>query len=84
LANTILVDGHADTAGRLTELYPLSSGIAYVRARALVEVGAFEESVDLFKQGASGVRGEFHLLQMMNAVLMIRWFARLYSTFYSG
>jgi len=59
LAHTILVDGHADTAGRLTELYPLSSGIAYVRARALVEVGAFEESVDLFKQGASGVRGEF-------------------------
>jgi nuclear pore complex protein Nup160 len=42
----------------MTELYPLSSGIAYVRARALVEVGAFEESVDLFKQGANGVRGQ--------------------------
>jgi nuclear pore complex protein Nup160 len=67
LAHTILVDGHADTAGRLTELYPLSSGIAYVRAKALVEVGAFEESVDLFKQGASGVRGGFDLLDLMEA-----------------
>jgi nuclear pore complex protein Nup160 len=70
LAHTILVDGHADTAGRLTELYPLSAGIAYVRARALVEVGAFEESVDLFKQGASGVRGEFNLVQMYTRMLM--------------
>lgn len=57
LAYSILVDGHADTAGRFTELYPLSHGTAYIRARALVELGAFEESVDLFKQGASGIRG---------------------------
>jgi nuclear pore complex protein Nup160 len=79
LAHSILVDGHPDTAGRMTELYPLSSGIAYVRAKALVEVGAFEESVDLFKHAASGVQGESRSPSSRKR-LMHRWFARLYPT----
>jgi nuclear pore complex protein Nup160 len=61
LAHSVLMDGHADTARRLTELYPLSSGTSYVRARSLVKLGAFEESVDLFKQAVNGCRGEYLL-----------------------
>lgn len=58
LAYSVLKDGHADTARRMTELYPLSSGTAYIRGRALVETGAFHESVDYLKQAANGSRGK--------------------------
>lgn len=60
LAYSVLKDGHADTARQITELYPLSSGTAYIRGRALVETGAFDESVDYLKQAASGCRGKSH------------------------
>ena len=60
LAHTILTQGHADTARRLTELYPLSYGTAYVRGRALVELGFFDEAVNLLKQASTGCKGRFH------------------------
>jgi nuclear pore complex protein Nup160 len=69
LAYSILMDGHADTARRLTALYPLSAGTAYVRGRALVELGAFDEAVNLLKQAATGCRGEVTLKQRIRAKL---------------
>jgi nuclear pore complex protein Nup160 len=58
LAHSVLMDGHADTARRLTTLYPLSAGTAYVRGRAMVELGAYDEAVNLLKQAAAGCKGE--------------------------
>ena len=58
LAFSVLVQGHADTARRLTELYPLSYGTAYVRGRAFVELGFFDDAVSLLKQASTGCKGE--------------------------
>jgi nuclear pore complex protein Nup160 len=66
LAHSVLMDGHADTARRITELYPLSAGTAYIRGRALVETGAFDESVDYLKQAASGCRGESYSMESVS------------------
>lgn len=62
LAFSVLTQGHADTARRLTELYPLSYGTAYVRGRALVELGFFDDAVSLLKQASTGCKGECLLL----------------------
>lgn len=58
LAHDILQYGHVDAARRFTSLYPLSSGTAYVRGRALVQLGGIDEAVDLLKQAANGCKGK--------------------------
>jgi nuclear pore complex protein Nup160 len=58
LAFTVLADGHADTASELTELYPTSSGTAYVHGLALIEVGDVERGAHLLERASAGCRGE--------------------------
>jgi nuclear pore complex protein Nup160 len=66
LAFSVLTQGHADTARRFTELYPLSYGTAYVRGRALVELGSFNEAVDLLKQASTGCQGRYFAVSSWN------------------
>lgn len=58
LAYTVLLDGHAATAGEMTNLYPLSSGTAYVHGLALVEVGQVESGAGFLERASAGCRGE--------------------------
>ncbi len=58
LAHRILVDGHAALAGQLSALYPLSSGMAYVRGRAYLEVGDPDSAVRCLQQAAAGCKGD--------------------------
>jgi nuclear pore complex protein Nup160 len=59
LTYALLADGHATAARRITELYPLSSGLAFVRARALLEAGEVDEGVRYLELASAGVQGEF-------------------------
>ncbi|WVQ96857.1 hypothetical protein IAU59_003964 [Kwoniella sp. CBS 9459] len=56
LAYTILVDGHARLAGALTDLYPLSAGVAYVKGRAYLECGIVDEAVKYLEKAAGGCK----------------------------
>ncbi|WRT67678.1 uncharacterized protein IL334_004650 [Kwoniella shivajii] len=56
LAYRILVDGHAQLAGAFTDLYPLSSGISYVKGRAYLECGMIEEAVKYLEKAAAGCK----------------------------
>lgn len=56
LAYATLADGHAITAYGFTELYPQSSGMAFVRGRALLEVGEMEQGVQCLEAAAAGCR----------------------------
>lgn len=58
LAFTILADGHATTAGELTELYPLSSGTAYVHGLALIDVGDVDRGALFLERASAGCRGK--------------------------
>ena len=57
LAYTILIDGHAALAGQMSAFYPLSSGMAFVRGRAYLEVGDVDSAVRNLQQAASGCNG---------------------------
>lgn len=57
LVYTVLLDGHASVAGQLTELYPLSSGMAFVRGRAYLEVGDVDAAVRNLQHAAAGCEG---------------------------
>jgi nuclear pore complex protein Nup160 len=59
LAYAVLADGHAAAARQMTELYPLSSGLAFVRGRALLEGGEVEEGVRHLELASAGVRGKW-------------------------
>ncbi|GMK57727.1 hypothetical protein CspeluHIS016_0405610 [Cutaneotrichosporon spelunceum] len=56
IAYTVLADGHATTAGELTQLYPLSSGTAYVHGMALIEVGEVERGALFLERASVGCR----------------------------
>ncbi|OCF41500.1 hypothetical protein I317_04703 [Kwoniella heveanensis CBS 569] len=56
LAFTILVDGHAQLAGALTDLYPLSAGVSYVKGRAFLECGLVDEAVKHLEKAAGGCK----------------------------
>ncbi|CAK9785053.1 hypothetical protein CC85DRAFT_277004 [Cutaneotrichosporon oleaginosum] len=56
LAFIVLADGHAATAVDLTELYPMSSGTAYVRGLALLEIGDVERGANLLERASAGCR----------------------------
>lgn len=56
LAYATLADGHAVTAYGFTELYPMSSGLAFVRGRALLELGEIEQGVHYLELAAAGCR----------------------------
>lgn len=55
LAYAVLSDGHPRAAAELTERYPLSSGMAFVRGRALLERGE-PEGVRYLELAAQGCR----------------------------
>lgn len=55
LAYAVLSDGHPRAAVELTERYPLSSGMAFVRGRALLERGD-QEGVRYLELAAQGCR----------------------------
>jgi len=57
LAYSVLADGHAVAARTMTEMYPLSSGLAFIRGRALLETGEIEEGVRHLDLASVGVRG---------------------------
>jgi len=52
LASMVLANGHSPVAGQLTELYPMSPGMAYVKARACLGVGEIEEAITNFELAA--------------------------------
>ena len=54
---TVLMDGHAMVAGCLADLYLQSTGMAYVRGRALLNVGQVDPAVQEFQRAAAGCRG---------------------------
>ncbi|WWC88782.1 uncharacterized protein L201_003695 [Kwoniella dendrophila CBS 6074] len=56
LSYRILVDGHAQLAGAITDMYPLSAGIAYVRGRAYLECRMVEEAVKFLEKAAAGCK----------------------------
>lgn len=61
LALAVLADGHAATAGDLTQLYPMSSGTAYVHGLALMEVGNVERGALFLERASAGCRGKLTL-----------------------
>ncbi|RSH88570.1 uncharacterized protein EHS24_001115 [Apiotrichum porosum] len=54
LAYAALADGHSMVAREMTELYPLSSGLAFVRGRALLEADEIDEGVRHLELAAAG------------------------------
>jgi hypothetical protein len=58
LAVKMLSIGLASAANQLSHLSCLDSGLAYVRARACLDLEGITESITYFKQAASGFAGE--------------------------
>ncbi|ORY31381.1 nucleoporin Nup120/160-domain-containing protein [Naematelia encephala] len=56
LAKTILTAGHPMAAGEITDLYPLSSGMAYVKGRAYLSGGGVEQAIALLQQASAGIK----------------------------
>ena len=54
LACTILVDNHPTAAKEYTELFPSSSGLAYVKGRACLELGEADEAARLLRIASTG------------------------------
>ncbi|TXT13507.1 hypothetical protein VHUM_00874 [Vanrija humicola] len=54
LSAAVLADGHAATARDLIDQYPPSSGLAYVRGKALLETGDAEDGVHELQLAAAG------------------------------
>lgn len=56
LGNTIFIDGHPLLAGAYSDLYPLSSGIAYLKGRAYLEAGVLDGAVQYLEKAAVGCK----------------------------
>lgn len=54
LSAAVLADGHATTARDLIDQYPPSSGLAYVRGKALLDTGNAEDGVRELQLAAAG------------------------------
>jgi nuclear pore complex protein Nup160 len=59
LAHAILVDDHPALAYGVTDLYPESAGMVYVRGRASVEQGDLDLAVRYLEKAAAGCKGEY-------------------------
>lgn len=56
LGNKIFIDGHPLLAGAYSDLYPLSSGIAYLKGRAYLEAGVLDGAVQYLEKAAVGCK----------------------------
>ncbi|ODN74422.1 hypothetical protein L202_06819 [Cryptococcus amylolentus CBS 6039] len=56
LGNLIYADDHPLLAGAFTDLYPLSSGIAYIKGRAYLEADVVDGAVTFLERAAAGCR----------------------------
>ncbi|OXB37292.1 hypothetical protein LQV05_003644 [Cryptococcus neoformans] len=54
--NKIFIDGHPLLAGAYSDLYPLSSGIAYLKGRAYLEAGVLEGAMQYLEKAAAGCK----------------------------
>jgi nuclear pore complex protein Nup160 len=58
LIQAVLMDGHAILTGKMAELYPMNSGIGYLRGRANLEAGEWEAAAGLLQRAAAGCTGK--------------------------
>ena len=65
----MLIIGHASRASEFTTMYPMSSGMGYVRGRAYLELGDIASTVRNFEMGAAGCRG-MSAADMCQTILM--------------
>lgn len=56
LGNKIFIDGHPLLAGAYSDLYPLSSGVAYLKGRAFLEAGVLDGAVQYLEKAATGCK----------------------------
>ncbi|WVQ72883.1 hypothetical protein IAR50_002444 [Cryptococcus sp. DSM 104548] len=56
LGNLIFIDDHPLLAGAFSDLYPLSSGIAYIKGRAFLEADVVDGAVNFLEKAAAGCR----------------------------
>ena len=74
-AYTVLIDGHPAFAGQLSDLYPAASGMAYIRGRAYIEVGATESAVRALEQAGAACKGRQNSNDS-HPLIFRRWFSQ--------